>query len=337
MTDQTEHMPDGSDQTPMPAPVFLMSAPRSGSTLLQRLLMQHPRIHSAAETWLIPASFLTGSETGVLAAASARWSRRGLADTCAALPGGKASWHRAIGIGLEQCFADLCPPGTEIFLEKTPRNALFLDAMADAFPTARYIFLWRNPLAIKASMNRTWSGGGWNFRCPIDLHEGLAARVEHRVRLGERAIDIRYEDLIAAPQAQIDRLTAFLDLAPLDVEAVQSAAAQSLRDGLGDQAGVARHGTEIAGTDSAWRTGFANPVRQAWARHYLDWIGDTRLSAMGYDRAELIDGLGDSHQALGRMPSDLARMAYARLNEWLLLDAILQPRRRGGVPHRPLD
>ena len=46
--------------------VFLLSLPRSGSTLLQRLLAAHPQVHTVAEPWLM---LLSGA--GLLA-----WRRR---------------------------------------------------------------------------------------------------------------------------------------------------------------------------------------------------------------------------------------------------------------------
>ncbi|MBT8101022.1 MAG: sulfotransferase, partial [Gammaproteobacteria bacterium] len=45
-------------------PVFLLSLPRSGSTLLQRMLMTHPAISSVPEPWLLLPIFYPRRTSG---------------------------------------------------------------------------------------------------------------------------------------------------------------------------------------------------------------------------------------------------------------------------------
>jgi hypothetical protein len=43
-----------------------------------------------------------------------------------------------------------------------------------------------------------------------------------------------------------------------------------------------------------WQRTVDNPVRVAWARRYLRWLGEDRLQAMGYSLDSLLDQLRDT-------------------------------------------
>ena len=46
-------------------PVFLISLPRSGSTLLQKMLMAHPEIDSCAEPWIMLPLIYSTKRVGI--------------------------------------------------------------------------------------------------------------------------------------------------------------------------------------------------------------------------------------------------------------------------------
>ncbi len=51
----------------MKSPIFIFSLPRSGSTLLQRVLMSHNEIASLAEPWILLPYLYAQKQHGVLA------------------------------------------------------------------------------------------------------------------------------------------------------------------------------------------------------------------------------------------------------------------------------
>ncbi|MFA7321030.1 MAG: sulfotransferase, partial [Dokdonella sp.] len=61
------------------------------------------------------------------------------------------------------------PPGTGPvrMLEKTPKNALRIPFLIEAFPDARFIYLYRDPRQVLASMLEAWESAG--FRTYPDL------------------------------------------------------------------------------------------------------------------------------------------------------------------------
>ena len=73
------------------------------------------------------------------------------------------------------------------FLDKTPPYAHFLPELAQTFPEAKFIALWRNPLAVVASIVETFCDGRWEpDRYPMSLYGALEALVSstQSIRIG---------------------------------------------------------------------------------------------------------------------------------------------------------
>ena len=72
-----------------PTPLFLLSLPRSGSTLAQRILAAHEPIATASEPWILLPYLYTLRERGIYAEYSHRVLVQAVNDFCAVLPGGR--------------------------------------------------------------------------------------------------------------------------------------------------------------------------------------------------------------------------------------------------------
>jgi hypothetical protein len=95
---------------------------------------------------------------------------------------------------------------------------------------------------------------------------------------------------------------------------------------MGDQSGVRRYFELSREPEKKWRKALASPVRKAWCRRYLAWIGKERLQLMGYDLDMLLRELDSTPSSLRTVPSDLARMVFGlavrTLEPWLVRDKI---------------
>jgi Sulfotransferase family len=311
-------------------PIFLFSLPRSGSTLLQRLLAAHPAIHTVSEPWFLLPLLYTLKDEGVRAVYDHRWLRVAVDDFIGELPGGRADYLDALGACARQLYARTAPPGTRYFLDKTPRYHLIVDELAAAFPDAPLLFLWRHPLAVAASIIDSWSRppGRWNlFRTRVDLHDGLASLVRAYRQHHGRALAVRYEALVREPDRVLERILAWLGLAPAP-DATARLGAQGLRGRLGDQHGTARYAHPSHGSLDAWRTTMANPLRRRWCRRYVAWIGAERLATMGYERAALEAEIAAVPGSLRHLGSDLVRLGFG----WFDHRLDLEPRLRRLLP-----
>src|ERR1700704_2420728 len=161
-------------------PLFLLSLPRSGSTLVQRVLGRHPEIATASETWLL-MPFLATAGDGPSAPRGAWDVMTGAAvsDFSRALDGGMEAYREAGRDFVLRLYGNVAPEGATHFLDKSPPYALFMPELARIFPEARFIALWRNPLAVVASVVETFCEGRWEpDRYSVSLFASLEALVE---------------------------------------------------------------------------------------------------------------------------------------------------------------
>lgn len=283
---------------------FIISLPRSGSTLLQRLLAGHPRIKTVGEPWLALPFAYALREKGVRAEYGHRSMSVGMNEFVHGLPGGAAAFYREAGRMLDRLHVAM-GEGREWFLDKTPRYFLMLDELRAMFPDAKFIVLQRNPLAVVASILTTWHDGRFRPKSnEIDIYEG-PRRIARFVReTSANILEVRFEDLVAEPAKHLKTITDFLALPPL--ESVSLAAGDSLKEArLGDKTGVHRFSEVSAAPVESWKASFASPIRKRWARRYLDWLGDETLAALGYDRAALQRDLAAAPFSLAQAAGDL--------------------------------
>lgn len=236
----------------------------------------------------------------------------------------------AVRLAAGHVYRRLADDGATHFLDKTPRYHQIVELLPRVFPDAPIITLWRNPLAVAASMIRTWGEGRWNLHdYYLDLYDGLdrltrAARDERRGNL-----QLRFEDLTADPGRWLAKIGSALGVGAIP-EVTGDAPLTRLDGPLGDQLGQARW-HRIVDRPDAWASDLATPVRRRWARSYLEWLGSDRATVMGYD-LEAISRTLESVPLMSRgMLGDLAgfvRGAAANLYE----PALRHAPRAAGTP-----
>lgn len=289
---------------PPPVPLFLLSPPRSGSTLLQRMVATHPDISTVSEPWiLLPLAELVRNDLSV-----ARYDRhlatRGVSEFLGAVDdAGPDEFIRRVALDAYGSAA----PGAMYFLDKTPRYYLLADWLPVVFPESRSIALVRNPLAVAASIIGTWGGGRWNlFLYRVDLYTGMERLAD--IAATKRFPVFRYEDLVADPDGT---LTAVLEAFGVEGGAdVSSFGSVELKGSMGDPTGGARFGGTVSESSaSSWSTAFANPLRRIWALVYLRRLGRARLAALGYDYDMLRRETLAAPWSFDHLISDVALMA----------------------------
>jgi Sulfotransferase family len=290
-------------------PVFVLSLPRSGSTLLQRMLATHPDVATTSEPWLLLPQLYALRETGATAEYGHRTAARAIADFAAALPGGRDAYLAEVQRSAIALY-ERASGAAAWFLDKTPRYHLVVDEIMALFPDARFVFLWRNPLAVAASMIDSFGGGHWNLdRYEVDLHGGIDRLVAAHARRDPRAVALRFEDVVADPVAATQAVFELLGLDPAEA-AAEAFAGTSLNGRMGDRTGTVAY-TEISGEPiERWRATMANPLRKRWCAGYLRSVGPERLAAMGYDYEELARQVAGLRTRPAGIASDAARRAY---------------------------
>lgn len=180
-------------------PIFVVGLPRSGTTLVERVLAAHPEVASVGEAPSFPLLFRAASATpgpvqlsagtvkGSGGVAWADLARRYLAETAG--PAGSAAFT----------------------VDKLPFNSLLIGALRASFPHAPIVLLNRGPMDNLLSAYRLQFGRsyGWTSRLEdlADHFANHARLMDHwRACLGDGLIEISYETLTQDPEPEIRRL-----------------------------------------------------------------------------------------------------------------------------------
>jgi hypothetical protein len=321
-------------------PIFLFSLPRSGSTLVQRILAAHDDIATMSEPWVLLPHIYALRERGAYAEYNHSVMSMALEDFCRELPNSLDDYLVEVRNFAMRLYGKAAGKEVKYFLDKTPRYHLIVEDIMDVFPDGKFVFLWRNPLSVVASIMETWGAAGkWNLHASkVDLFEGVKNLTAAYEKYAERAHSVRYEDLIANPEEEGRQLFAYLDL-PFELELLHGFARTQLRGRMGDPTGVDQYQVISKESLEKWKNTLANPIRKAWCRRYIRWIGRERLMLMGYDMDSLLDSLSRLPLVANNTCSDLARILYGLTYTWgengLFLDKIKElPKPRSVYAHR---
>jgi len=291
-------------------PLFVLSLPRSGSTLVQRVLAARDEISTTPEPWILLPQVYAMREQGAYTEYGQVPASRAIREFAERSSGGRGGYEEELRRFVLALYARASGGRGMYFLDKTPRYHFITEDLFRLFPDGRFVFLWRNPLAVVASVVETWGRGRWIVeRWRPDLFDGVAHLVSGFVAHGDRSLAVRYEDLVSDPDRAWPPLFEYLGL-PFDPAVITSFGEISLEARMGDPTGSRRYDSISTEPLEKWKRTLANPVRKRWCRNYLRWIGESRLSVMGYSLSELLCGLDEIPTRPGRLGSDLSRAAY---------------------------
>jgi hypothetical protein len=212
--------------------VFVCGCPRSGTTLLQRMLDSHPRLAVANDTHFIPKAVDDGARAPDIPLSPAhvdsvlaypRFSRLGIPEPVVRAVAAQARTYTGFVSGLYDQLGRM--HGKPLAGEKTPDYILHLPLLHSLFPWAKAIHIVRDGRDVALSA-LGWAGKKRRgpSRSPLWDEEPIAVCAlwwREFVRAGdrdgpalspERYRDLRYEDLVDRPEEMLRELAGFLEL-----------------------------------------------------------------------------------------------------------------------------
>jgi hypothetical protein len=294
-------------------PVFLFSLPRSGSTLVQRILAAHAEIATVSEPWVLLPLVYMKRNVGIRAEYDHRLASEAIKEFENQLLGKQSAFSEELRTFVMRLYEKAANKRARYFLDKTPRYHLIASEIMAIFPQAKFIFLWRNPLSVLGSYIDYFGSEKWNlYAYHIDLFTGASNLVEAYEDAKGRAFGIRYENFLTDGESSTQAIFKYLDLAP-DPTVLESFNSVELKGRFGDKSGTALYSSLSREPLDKWKRMICNPLRRRWAREYLLWIGDRRLKIMGYSLDELLNELEIIPTGTRYFFSDCLRMTYGRI------------------------
>jgi hypothetical protein len=188
-----------------PQPIFVVGMPRSGTTLLERILGNHSQVTSAGEL---------GDFARQLRWTADHVTDRAIDDTILAKL--QALDFTIIGKRYLQQ-TQWRSPDTAYFVDKLPANHLWAGIIARALPRARILHLVRDPMDVCFSNYRAFFGGGYAYSYDLDAlaqhyldYRRLMAHW-HRFAPG-RILDVPYARLTRDSEAMAGEIFEFCGL-----------------------------------------------------------------------------------------------------------------------------
>ena len=177
------------------APIFVCGLPRTGTTLIERIVSSHGGVASVGET-------------GVFALEAGRALRQNPAS-----PDFAALGARYLGV-VEGVFAPRAPR----FVDKTLQNYLHCGSILAALPRAKILLVERDPFDTAWALYKAHFNGGFLFSYDLeelaDYCRAYRRLVEHwKTTLApDRLLAVAYEDVVNDLPGQSRRIVEFLEL-----------------------------------------------------------------------------------------------------------------------------
>lgn len=185
--------------------VFLLGFMRSGTTLVEQVFAAHPDVETLEERETFAALSVPclGGAEGL--EKLSRWSVDDL--------------HRAREIYWQRVRSFGAKPGGKIFVDKQPFNIFYLPLVAALFPSAKILFMVRDPRDVILSCFRrhlevksttfellTLADGARYYDCVMRLVDVC------RARLALDIFECRYEDLVSEFETTMRSICRFVDI-----------------------------------------------------------------------------------------------------------------------------
>ena len=186
-------------------PCFIVGLPRTGTTLTERIISSHSKVQTVGETELVEFAVLKISDVQTIDHMNSDIIR------AAATKDIQLFGNEYLDL------VDFALADEPIFIDKLPYNFLFLGFIAKAWPDAKIVHLNRHPLDACFAMYKQVFTWAFKFSYTLDnlgeFYIAYRKLMDHwQDVLGDRLVEIHYEDLVSDTEPQIRQLLDRLDL-----------------------------------------------------------------------------------------------------------------------------
>ena len=108
--------------------IFIISMPRSGSTLLQRVLAGHPDVGASSEPWIMLHQAYARRSSGIVADYGADWAALGVNEFVEHYTDGDDAYDDGVRAFAQSIYGNAMQRAAVTrFIDKTPRYVMIVD------------------------------------------------------------------------------------------------------------------------------------------------------------------------------------------------------------------
>ncbi|MBD3168370.1 MAG: hypothetical protein GF307_02730 [candidate division Zixibacteria bacterium] len=238
--------------------LFIIGMPRSGTTMLERILESHSMIMGGPEPHLLtplahlgyfdkvdkaPYDHILAAESQKLFVSNLPNKERDYIDAC-------RSYCDVLYGRL------LSTTGKKIYLDKTPAYGLILPFLGKIYPDAHYIVLSRHPLAIFSSFANSFFDGDYHTAQKYNpiLNRYIPAMADFLRQDDVPYLHVKYEELVKDPETYVGKIYDHIGI-PFEKETIDYGKKQpspEAQKGLGDPIGVKQHSRPTTKSIKKW-------------------------------------------------------------------------------------
>jgi len=276
-----------SDQYKM---IFIIGMPRSGTTMLERILESHSQIMGGPEPHLLtPLAHLgyfdkveKAPYDHILAAESQKLF-------VSNLPNKEQDYIDACRAYCDVLYGSLLSTtGKKIYLDKTPAYGLIIPFLMKIYPDAKFIVLARHPLAIFSSFATSFFDG--DYITAQKYNPILNRYIPEMARFLRQKVvpylHVNYEKLVKDPETWVEKIYEHIGI-PFEKETIDYGKKQpspEAQKGLGDPIGVKQHSRPTTKSVKKWANELASdPEKLQLMQSVIKQLDPDDLITLGYD------------------------------------------------------
>ncbi len=186
-------------------PLFIVGLPRTGTTLTERIIASHSQVQSVGETEFIQMIMRNNSDVQAVDKMTAEMiesvARKGITRI-------RDGYMDTIRYRLKEA---------PIFIDKLPFNVLYLGFIAKAWPGRPIVLMNRHPMDACFSMYKQVFTWAYKYSYSLEMLGQYYVAYDRLCRhwrelLGDRLVEVQYEELVSDQEAQTRKLLDALGL-----------------------------------------------------------------------------------------------------------------------------
>jgi hypothetical protein len=315
--------------------LFIIGMPRSGTTMLERILESHSMIMGGPEPHLLtPLAHLgyfdkvdKAPYDHILAAESQKLF-------VSNLPNKEQDYIDACRSYCDVLYGRiLSTAGKKVYLDKTPAYGLILPFLSKIYPDAHYVVLSRHPMAIFSSFANSFFDGNYQLAQQYNpiLNRYIPVMAWFLRQDEVPFIHVRYEDLVKDPETWVGRIYDHIGI-PFERETIdygKKEPAPEAKKGLGDPIGVKQHTRPTTKSVKKWVGELSSdPGKLKLMKKVIDQIDPEDLITFGYPPETIWKPM---EEAGGKVPAPKKKGLSVYTLQRKAIIALRNQARKGGL------